>query len=236
MGDPDLLILALNGAFHQTFRHGGLAEREQIGRELLELSGPRVTVEALGHLILMLSATSRADFTEADAHASEALRLAESYDMPISKAAVSFYRGLRAGMAGDDRGADAHLRAGAELAGRLGMWQHEVGLLALAKYGLHLMRGDLTPMLPELAALAAHESWRDQSAELYALALCHAGRVIEARQWAGQHPLPIRPDYFWHLLTAVRGLLGVALGDTARVERAYRALLPYAESRRISGA
>ncbi|MGW4797271.1 BTAD domain-containing putative transcriptional regulator [Nonomuraea sp. NPDC004297] len=231
LGDPELLILALNGAFHQTFRHGELAEREQIGRELLELSGPRVTVEALGHLVLMLSATCRADFTAADAHASEALRVAESYDLPISRAAVSFYRGLRAGLAGDDRGADAHLRTGAELAGRLGMWQHEVGLLALARYGLHLMRGDLTPLLPELAALSAlagYESWRDQSAELYALALCHAGRVAEARESAGEQPPPIRHDYFWHLLTTVRGLLGIALGDTARVQQAYQALLPYA--------
>ncbi|HEX4817751.1 MAG TPA: BTAD domain-containing putative transcriptional regulator [Nonomuraea sp.] len=228
LGDPELLILALNGWYHQTFRYGELAERERTGRELLELSGSRVTVKALGHLIVMLSATGRADFAQADVHAAEALRLAESYDLPIARAAVSFYRGLRAGLAGDDDGSDSHLRAGAELAGRLGMWQHEAGLLALARYGLHLMRGNLVPLLSELETLSVHEPWRDQTAELYALALCHAGRTTEARAWAGPQPPPIRPDYFWHLLTAVRGLLGLALGDTARVEWAYRALLPYA--------
>ncbi|MGI5291978.1 BTAD domain-containing putative transcriptional regulator [Nonomuraea polychroma] len=225
--DPALVSLALNGRFHQTFRHGELAEREKIGRELLALSGGQVTVEALGHLVLMLAATGRADFAAADTHADAAMALAEKYGLRISEIAVNFYRGLRLGLAGNEQEAEAHLRAGAELAGRLGMWEHEVGILALARYGLRLMRGDLTELLPELEPLAAYEPWREQTVELYALALCHAGRLGEALALAPTDPPPLRSDYFWHVLAAVRGLLGLAINDSRRIAWAYEALLPY---------
>jgi hypothetical protein len=51
----------------------------------------------------------------------------------------------------------------------------------------------------------------------------HAG----ARAMVGQ-PRPVRRDLFWLLMTGVRGLLGIAIGDHERAESAYRALLPFA--------
>ncbi|MEU4579522.1 BTAD domain-containing putative transcriptional regulator [Nonomuraea sp. NPDC023979] len=227
LGDRPLLVLALNGRFHQSFRYDGLAERKAIGTELLALSGSDVTVEALARLMLMQAATGEADFAAADAHASAARDLATRYDLPLTLVVTGFYDGLRAVLAGDDVAAEARYRAAAELAGRLGMWQHETGLLALGLYGMRLLRGDLTPLLPRLEPLAAYEPWRDQTAELYALALCHAGRVAEARALVPVPARPLRRDYFWHLLTAVRGLLGVALDDRARAACAYEELLPY---------
>ncbi|MGP3936391.1 BTAD domain-containing putative transcriptional regulator [Nonomuraea sp. KM88] len=226
LGDPALLVLALNGRLHQTFRYGGHAERALIGAELLRLSGSDVTVEVLGHLILMQAAINRAELSVADRHAARARQLADLHDMPLPLAVTGFYDGLRAALAGDFDTAESRYRAAAELAGRLGMWQHEAGLLLLSRYAMCLMRGDLTPILPDLEPFATAGPWREQWLELYALALCRAGRAGEARALVPAEPPPVRRDYFWHLLTAVRGLLGVALGDRGRAQRAYDALLP----------
>ncbi|WP_345563150.1 BTAD domain-containing putative transcriptional regulator [Nonomuraea rosea] len=226
LGDRHLLVLALNGRFHQSFRYGGQAERVSLGHELLSLSGSDVTVEVLGHLMLMQAAINAADLAAADRHADRARHLADLYDLPLTLAVTGFYDGLRAVLAGDHEAAELRYRAGAELAGRLGMWQHEVGLLLLARYGMHLMRGDTAPLLPDLAPFAAEGPWREQTLELYALALCHAGRPAEAHALVAAGTPPIRRDYFWHILTAVRGLLGIALDDAGRAEAAYEALLP----------
>ncbi|TMR92958.1 ATP-binding protein, partial [Nonomuraea basaltis] len=227
LGDPALLTLALNARLHESFRYGGHAEREEIGRELLELSDSQVTVEILAHLILMQAATSRADFAVADEHAAAAARLARRYDMMLPPAVTGFYEGLRAGLAGDLATAEGHLRAAAELAGRLSMWQHEVGIYALAVFGLRWTAGRLASFVPDIEQHYLNLPWRAQLAELYALALAHAGRLEDARALAAAERPPIRRDYFWHVLTAVRGMLGVAVDDKSRAEAAYEALLPF---------
>ncbi|MFD1542057.1 AfsR/SARP family transcriptional regulator [Nonomuraea guangzhouensis] len=226
LGDRHLLVLALNGRFHQSFRYGGQEERLEIGAELVSLADGDVTVEVLGRLMLMQAAINQAEFGVADREAARVHHLAELYDIPLAHAAVGFYHGLRAALAEDYEQAESRWRAAAELSGRLGMWQHEAGLLLLARYGMYLIRGDLTPMLPDLRYFATEGPWQEQCVELYALALCHAGRVEEARAVLADRLPRIRPDYFWHLLTAVRGLLGVAIGDRGRVEEAYERLLP----------
>ncbi|MFI7707958.1 BTAD domain-containing putative transcriptional regulator [Nonomuraea sp. NPDC049480] len=226
LGDRDLLVLALNGRIHQSFRYGGQDERAEIGAELVRLADGDVTVEVLGRLTLMQAAINRARFDVADREAARVHHLAELYDLPLAQAVAGFYDGLRAALAADHGEAESRWRAAAELSGRLGMWQHEVGLLMLALYGMHLMRGDPTPMLPDLVLFATQGPWQEQCLELYALALCHAGRVEEARAVVAGRLSRIRADYFWHMLTAVRGLLGVAIDDRVRVEEAYERLLP----------
>jgi hypothetical protein len=57
--------------------------------------------------------------------------------------------------------------------------------------------------------------------------LAASGRIAEARAVAAQ-PRQIRKDMFWLLLSAVRGLLAIAIDDRERAETAYRALLPFA--------
>lgn len=228
LDDRDLLVHALNGRLHQSFRYGGQAERVSLGAELVALAGQDVTIEVLGHLVLMQSAVGAADFAAADAHALRVRELATRYGLRLPIAVVGFYEGMREGLTGSLESAESQLRAAATLAGELGMWQHEVGLLALARYGLRLMRGCLGPMLDELAELQRFERWHEQIAELLALALCREGRHEEARVHAASVLGPVRRDYFWHLLTSVRGLLGVELDDRSRVAAAYEALLPFA--------
>ncbi|MFI6536117.1 BTAD domain-containing putative transcriptional regulator [Nonomuraea sp. NPDC050547] len=224
LDDPGLLTLALNGRHHESFRYDGLAEREEIGRELLTMAEADGTLEVLAHLMLMQSATGRADFAAADHHAAKATR----HGLALPEAVAGFYRGLRAVLAEDYTEAERRYRAAAKQAGRLGMWQHEAGVLLLALYGMHLMRGDVSPLLPEIEPWAGYEPWRDQITELHALALCHAGRADEARARLSGPLKPIRRDYFWHFLTAVRALLGIALDDRPRMESAYADLLPVA--------
>ncbi|WP_242453957.1 AfsR/SARP family transcriptional regulator [Bailinhaonella thermotolerans] len=232
LGDPALLALALNARYHQSYRYGGLAERGEIGRELLELAeGPdsQVSVRNLGHLLLMQTAIGQGDLAAADVHAEAARELSVRYDMRLALTAIGFYDGMRAGLGGDFAAAEERLREAAALAGRLGMWQHEVGLHALAVFGLRLTAGTLGEYAPVMEALYHGTPWREQLADLYALALVHAGREDRAREVAAEGPAPIRRDYFRHFLLAVRGLLGVVLDDRRRAGEAYDALLPFAD-------
>lgn len=62
--------------------------------------------------------------------------------------------------------------------------------------------------------------------ELHALGLAAVGRVAEARAVAAR-PLPLSHGRGWLFLTAVSGLLGIAIDDRDRAASAYRALLPH---------
>jgi hypothetical protein len=62
LGDPDVLTIAISGRYFESFRHGGLAERQALGAELLALPGQAVTGEAVAHLLLRLARCGAADF------------------------------------------------------------------------------------------------------------------------------------------------------------------------------
>jgi tetratricopeptide (TPR) repeat protein len=231
LGDPGLLTIAINGAHNQSFRHDGLAERRSLGAELLALPGKPVTADALAHVMLMRAGSGGADFGAADLHAAQAAHIADRYDLPVVAAQVGYYRALRTMLAGDLAAAeDLYQRADAQIIA-LGMWQHGAGLSRgvgnLGRFCALLMDDRVAEIAGEL-----ERACRDMGApvflsEPYALALAASGRIAEARDVIGR-PRPSPRDGFWLFLTAVRGMLAIAIDDRERGDSAYQALLPYA--------
>jgi tetratricopeptide (TPR) repeat protein len=176
--------------------------------------------------MLMRASSGAADFGAADQHAAQAAQIADRYDLPVIATRVSFYRAMRAALAGDASAEELYQRAGDQM-DRLGMWAHGNGLAILGRFCLRVTDGRVADSAADLEPLYNYPPWTGAVAELYALALAAAGRPDEARA-AARRAGPARQDFFWLFLTGVRGLLAAALGHRERGESAYRALLPFA--------
>ena len=226
--DPSVLTMAINGRFMQTFRHDGLAERQQLGAELLALPGKPVTAEALAHLMLMAASSAAADFGTADLHAEQAARIADRYDLAVTASAVSFYRAMRAGLDGDQTGAEqTYHQAAAEL-DRIGLRGYATGMSILARFAMLVIQDQLADIASELEQhFLCYPRASAVFAEPYALALAASGQTAKARA-VRAWPQPIPRDVLWLFLTGVRALLAIALDEKQLAESAYHALIPYA--------
>ena len=229
LGDPSITTMAINARVFQTFRKDGLDERLRLGAELLALPGKPVIAEVLAHLILMSANCGTADFDTADVHAGEAAGIADRYGLLLA-APVWFYRALRTALDGDFLAAeDLYQRAAAQM-DRLGAWQHGAFTCVMGRFCMHVMQGRTAESASDLEVVYQHPLVSASFAEPYALTLAASGRIAEARAVAAQ-PGQIRKDMFWLFLSAVRGLLAIALDDRGRAETSYRALLPFAAGR-----
>jgi len=227
LGDPGVLTDAMAGRWVQSYRHDGLAERMRLGTELLAKPDKSVIAESWAREMLIKVSCGVGDFGAADVHAREAARLADRYNIAPAAFNVTFYRALRAALAGDVPGASQLYRQGAAQMDRLGLGDPGAAVNVVGRFCLLLMHDRVAEMAGELEHLASAMNAASGVSELYALALAAAGRRDEARAVA-RHPSPIRHDQYWLSITGVRGLLGIALDDKDRAESAYRALLPFA--------
>jgi DNA-binding SARP family transcriptional activator len=228
LSDPGVLTMAINGRFMQTFRRDGLAERQQLGAELLALPGKPVTAEALAHLMLMASSSGAADFGTADRHADQAARIADRYELAVTASAVSFYRAMRAGLDGDQTGAGEVYHQAAAGLDRLGLRGYGTGMSILGRFALLVIQDQVADIAIELEQhFLCYPRASAVFAGPYALALAASGRIAKARA-VPAWPQPIRRDVLWLFLTGVRALLAIALGEKERAESAYHALAPYA--------
>jgi hypothetical protein len=228
LGDPDVLSIAILARSVQSFRHDGLAERRRLGAELLGTPGTSVLAETWAHEILIKASCGAGDFDAADAHAREAARIAERYEIGSAAFNVTWYRALRAAVAGDFPAADRFYREAAVQMAALGRADPGAAISVLGRFCLLAMQDRVAEIAAELAPFAAAMGRGSGVPELYALTLAAGGHGDEARAQAGQ-PHPIRHDQFWLIATAVRGLLGVAIDDKPRARSAYQALLPFGD-------
>ncbi len=229
LGDPPTLMMAINGRYIQSFRHDGLAERLNLGAEMLALPGKPVTAEALGHLILMRAGCATADFAAADVHADRAGSIADRYDLPVFACLVGLYRALRLALSGDLAAAIVLYQQTTDRLDKLDLWHQWTQMTNFAVF-CNLLMQDRAAEIVNYADQSAGEVEEvniSSMSDVFALALAAMGMVADARTVAARRPA-IRPDLHWLLLAAVRGLLGIALDDRPRAESAYRALLPYA--------
>ena len=224
LADPDVLTVAINARYNQSFRHDGQAERQRLGAELLALPGKPVTAEAFTHVGLMAISSSAADFEAADRHADQAARIADRYHLPAAAAVVTVHRARRAAVDGNMATAEQLYRQAAAELDRLGLWRHGAGVSVLGRFSLLIMQDRVGEMASELEPLSSMSA---MFVEPYALALAAAGRTAEALTVAAR-PRPIRRDTLWLFMTGVRGLLAIATDDLERAECTYQDLLPYA--------
>ncbi|MEV3920368.1 BTAD domain-containing putative transcriptional regulator [Actinomadura coerulea] len=229
LGSPELIALALNGAYINAYRSAeGLSERRRFASELLDLAVEHDlgTYRVLAHLQLQQTSVAALDLPAAHRHRAEGRRLAEQYGLPLLARIADWYTALvRAFAAGPEEAERAFAEVGGSI-GRTRIWFSERGMVLLGPFCLRLVQGRAEEAMEEAAWL--HEQWRHvaATADIYALTLASAGRVPEARRVvAGAGP--VRLDYFFDLTMAVRGLRAVALDDRPLAEEAYAALLPY---------
>jgi DNA-binding SARP family transcriptional activator len=229
-GNPLVLASALNARYINTYRHGGLAERGELGRELLELAQREQLglFEATARLVLVQYSCGVLDLEAADEHATEAERLALAYGLPLLHAIATWYRGLRATIAGDYATAEAAYGAAVAGVGSTGFWARQAQALWWASvFCLRLTAGrydDLIAQSEDLLDVAP-----DELAELLAVALMVNGREAEARRFAAVRP-SVGQDYFTPVLLGLRAVLGLGLRDDDRVEEAYAGLLPHEDT------
>ncbi|NKY50818.1 AfsR/SARP family transcriptional regulator [Nocardia vermiculata] len=219
LGDPGVLVLALDARFLQSFHSvGGWPERATLGAELIEVSRRHdlSTYLILGHLIALQAAAARGDVRAADTHADTADRLAQRYERDLVSVFTTWYRALRTVLAAaSDRAvAAAYERAFATLPG-CGMPGVADGLAPLTRVCLALRgAGDLSefaatdfgPNAPYIAPLLAADPAQ-------AAVLLHAA------------PAP-PPDHLAELCWALLGIAAHRIGDRDAAGQAYRALAP----------
>ncbi|MBM7862634.1 DNA-binding SARP family transcriptional activator [Lentzea nigeriaca] len=99
LGDPAVLVVALNARFMQSFQQPGRsAERARIAAELIEVSARHdlPAYETLGHLVGMQAWSALGDFTAAARHAAAVEQLAEIHETPLVHVFTAGFRLMRA--------------------------------------------------------------------------------------------------------------------------------------------
>ncbi|GAA4079528.1 BTAD domain-containing putative transcriptional regulator [Actinomadura miaoliensis] len=229
LGRPELLAVALNGRFLNAYRGPDDHElRRALGMELLRLATDHdlAVYAVLAHLQIHQAAVAALDLDAAQEHLEAGRRLAERYDMPLLAQIAGWFRALGHAFAARYEDAERVYAEVGRAIGRTGIWSSERGMQFLGVFALRLMQGRAGELVDE-----ARWVWRQwphvgATADVYALALAGAGRVAEARRVAAEAG-PGRVDYFFDLVTAVRGHRAIALDQRDLAAEMYEALLPY---------
>ncbi|WP_344275680.1 ATP-binding protein, partial [Actinomadura napierensis] len=230
LGDPALLAAALNGGYLNGYRSAeGLHDRRRIAAELLALATEH---ELPGYLVLAHLQSQQAevaslDLAAARRHLDEGRRLAEQYGLPLLAMIADWYGGLAHTFGARFEEAERIYTAVGGAIGRTGIWNSERGMMLVGAFCLRYVQGRAGELAGETAWLSAQWPHVAATADIHVLALVAAGRIDEARRAAPADPAPVRRDYFYDLVMAIRARRAIALGDRALAAAAYDALLPY---------
>jgi DNA-binding SARP family transcriptional activator len=230
LGNPALLVFALNGVFLQSFTRPGLAAaRDVIGAEILDLATrhelPNFAV--LGRLIRLQSASALGDLDAATAHAEAAEQLAVTAEASLVPVLTGWFRARATAARSTEPGgptaatAAAHYRAAEEaLAGTAGMPGLHRGLFALALLGLRLLHGRPAPTDPALD----WGPYRPWARPLVLLAQNQAAEARTALSTTPEPPFDHMQEALWCLTAHAAARLGErpAAARAATVLRAAR--------------
>ncbi|MFB4315425.1 BTAD domain-containing putative transcriptional regulator [Actinomadura sp. 21ATH] len=225
---PELLAVALNGRYINGYRDaGGAAERRALAAELLDLATAHDLgmYRVLAHLQLQQTHLAGLDLEAARRHRTEGIRLAEQYGLPLLGMIAGWYDALGHAFAarfGDAE--DAYQEVAEAIGARI--WSSERGMAFLGVFCLRLIQGREGELVEQARWLRDRWPHVAGTADLYALALAGAGRPAEARR-AVRGAGPVRLDYFFDLVMAIRGRRAMVLEDPETAAEAYAALLPY---------
>ncbi|WP_454048756.1 AfsR/SARP family transcriptional regulator [Cellulomonas sp. Marseille-Q8402] len=224
LGDPALLVFALNGTLMQTFHRAGLAAaRDAVGAELVAVAHRHglVTAEILGHLARVQARAGIGDLLAADRHAAAADALGARDESPLVGAFTGWYAALRLALQGGaaPHVAAAYRAADARLEGA-GMPGVRDGLLPLALLALDVRDGRPARHAPE-AGWGPYDPWTRPH-----VLLARGDRTGAARALRDL-PDPAH-DHLQEALWALAAQAAVVLGDRDVAARALAALAPAA--------
>ncbi|MFE2040302.1 BTAD domain-containing putative transcriptional regulator [Streptomyces sp. NPDC059477] len=220
--DPNVLVLALNAGFIQSFQHPGrTGERDAIARELIDVSTRHdlPMFEILGHLIKIQVQAARGDTEKAQPHVVAAERLATVHESPLVHVLTAAFRAMRLAERSNDpaEAARAYRGVATDLAGA-GMPGVEAGLLPLALLSLRLRHGRPAPTDPALD-WGPYRPWARPL-----LDLAH-GDLAAARHAASTLPPPAA-DHLYDSLWAITARTAVQLRNKSLAAQAHDALSP----------
>ncbi|MFC8517674.1 BTAD domain-containing putative transcriptional regulator [Streptomyces sp. NPDC057257] len=220
--DPNVLVLALNARFVQSFQHPGrTGERDVIAGELIDLSTRHdlPMFEILGHLIKIQVHAARGAGEAAQRHVVAAEQLATVHETPLVHVLTAAFRALRLAEASQDpaEAARAYRGVAVELAGA-GMPGVEAGFLPLALLSLRLRHRRPAPTDPGLD-WGPCRPWVRPHLDLA------RGDPAAARRAAADLPTPAA-DHLYDALWAVTAHTALQLRDESLAARAHRALSP----------
>ncbi|MBE1496033.1 DNA-binding SARP family transcriptional activator [Amycolatopsis lexingtonensis] len=225
LGDPALLVFALNGVFLQSFTRPGLAAtRDGIGAEILDLATrhglPNFAV--LGRLIRLQSASALGDLDTASAHATAAEQLAVTTEASLVAVLTAWFRARATAARSTEPGgpapaeAAAQYRAAEEALRPAGMPGLHRGLFPLALLGLRLLHDRPAPT-------DRHLDWGPYLPWSRPHVLLAQGRDEEARAALAAAPEP-PPDHMQEAMWCLTAHAAVRLDEREAAARAAAAL------------
>ncbi|MFI0444705.1 BTAD domain-containing putative transcriptional regulator [Actinomadura sp. 6N118] len=229
LGRPDLLVVALNGRFLNAFRTADdLAERRRISAEILELATAHELglYQVLGHLQRQMASIASLDLAAAREHLQVGQRLAEQYGLPLLGLIASWYEAVEHVFAARPEAAERAYAGVGDAISRTGIWSSERGTEMLGIFCVRLTQGRAGELVESARWIWQKWPHVEGVADLYALALIGAGRSAEARRIVADAG-PVRPDFFFDLVMAIRGQRAIALDERDLAAETYEALLPY---------
>ncbi|MFC5908672.1 BTAD domain-containing putative transcriptional regulator [Streptacidiphilus monticola] len=225
LGDPALLVFALNAVFLHSFTRPGLAAaRDLIGAEIIDLATRHELPDfaVLGRLIRLQSASARGDLAAATAHARTAEQLAVSTEASLVPVLTSWFGARAAAARSTEVGgpsaatAAARYRAAENALAEAGMPGLHRGLFALALLGLRRLHGRPAPTDPAL-------DWGPYRPWTQPLVLLAQNRIEQARTALALAPEPPL-DHMQEALWCLTADAAAQLGERAIAARAATAL------------
>jgi DNA-binding SARP family transcriptional activator len=222
LADPNVLVLALNARFIQSFqRPGRTGERNAIARELIDLAArhdlPRF--EILGHLIKIQVHAAQGDAERAERHVAAAEQLAATHESPVVPVLTAAYRTMQLAARSADPAAvaQAYRAVATDLAGA-GMPGVATGFFPLALLSIRLRHGRPAPTDPDL-------DWGPYRPWVQPLIDLARDNPEAARHAAAVAPSP-PANHLHDALWAVNAHTAIMLNDTALAAQAHEALTP----------
>lgn len=218
--DPNVLVLALNAKFVQSFQQPGrTGERDVIADELIDLSTRHdlPMFEILGHLIKIQVCGARGDTETAQRHVVAAEQLATIHEAPLVHILTAAFRTMQLAERSTDPAEVAHAyrTVATDLAGA-GMPGVEAGIFPLALLSLRMRHQRPAPSDPDLD-WGPYRPWAQPLLHL-------AGGNLEAARHAAA-TLPTPPaDHLYDSLWAVNAHTAILLHNEALATRARGAL------------
>ncbi|MGC0397834.1 DNA-binding SARP family transcriptional activator [Streptomyces sp. SAI-126] len=218
--DPNVLVLALNARFVQSFQHPGrTGERDVIADELIDLSTRHdlPMFEILGHLIKIQVYAARGVAETAQRHVEAAEQLATIHEAPLVHVLTAAFRTMQLAERSNDPAEVAHAyrTVATDLAGA-GMPGIEAGIFPLALLSLRIRHRRPAPTDPDL-------DWGPYRPWTQPLLHLADGNLEAARHAAATLPTP-PADHLYDSLWAVNAHTAILLHDESLAAQARDAL------------